>query len=204
MSHCQSTVANPFLFSESPAVKNPPLCSSGSERGAPEPSGPVSKRWLRGRARSERLELPGSPSERGKAAAFEPRVGGVFVPRRHRGTRRGEVKASIRRWKKMVVIIVLELCEKYLWKVKPKAFPGDGIEWDALENGYSEASSSVQHTQMQTHVVLVVEDGFNELHRTTHTHTRTQSTAFFLYHQRSAWWNLSNQTNGLKPELAVS
>lgn len=91
-----------------------------------------------------------------------------------------------------------DFCEKYLWTVKPKAFPGDGVEWDALENGCSESSSSVQHTQMQTHVVLVVEDGFNELHR-THTHTVM---LFFII--REAWWNLSNQTNGPKPELAVS
>lgn len=81
--------------------------------------------------------------------------------------------------KKIDPLILLEFekkkrenfCEKYLQKEKPKAFPDDGIERDALEKGCSEASSSVQHTQTQTHVVPAVEDGFNQLHIMTHTHS---------------------------------
>lgn len=105
------------------------------------------------------------------------------MPRRHTGTPRreqkgGEVEASVRQWEKKWTRLSCwnlkkkkNFCEKYLQKEKPKAFPGDGIERDALEKGCSEASSSVQHTQTQTHVVPAVEDGFNQLHIMTHTHS---------------------------------
>lgn len=179
MPPCQSMVASPLL-----SAKVLQWRTNGSESGTPEPSGLVSKRWLRGRApkRKVRTSRVAIRARKGRGISeYSRRRICALATQRDPERRSQGINQTV---EKMGVIILLkfqkkkDFCEKYLWKVKPKAFPGDGIEWDALENGCSEASSSVQQTQMQTHVVLEVEDGFNELHR-THTHT----VLFFLNHQ---------------------
>lgn len=103
MSSRQSTVPA-HSFRRKPRGEEPFLVNSddGSESGAKRDG--FQNDDSEG-GRSERLELPGSASERGKAAPFENTVGGVSVPRRHTGTPRreqkgGEVEASVRQWKK--------------------------------------------------------------------------------------------------------
>lgn len=170
-------------FGESPAVKNPSLwtATTGPRAELPRQTGRLPKRWLRGRPeRKVRTSRVSFWARKGRAIWEYSRR--RFSASRPRGeSKRGEKsRHQSGSGKKIDPIILLEFekkkKEKLLWKIspkkeKPKAFPDDGIERDALEKGCSEASSSVQHTQTQTHVVPAVEDGFNQLHIMTHTHS---------------------------------
>lgn len=153
-------------FGESPAVKNPSLwtATTGPRAELPRQTGRLPKRWLRGRPeRKVRTSRVSIWARKGRAI-WEYSGRRFCASATHRdpeerakgGRSRGISQAVEKKWTRLSCWNLKKkknFCEKSLQKEKPKAFPGDGIERDALEKGCSEASSSVQHTQTQTHVV---------------------------------------------------